>query len=78
MLRHWPPIACWLAIARSCLIRIDVYGLHHYVFDGTYPIKLRTSFGGALTTLAIGCIGALAAALIIQFFFANVLLTSKS
>lgn len=77
-IRHWQPVARWLSIARSCLIRIDAYGLQHYVYDGTYPIKLRTSFGGALTTLAIGCIGALVAALVIQYLFANVLLTSES
>lgn len=62
---------------RANLVLLDNFALQHPTKPSQSPVKRPTDFGGATTIFAGGCLSCLAAALIIQYLYANSIVTTS-
>ena len=61
---------------RGFLHARDLFSTAHDYDDGTHPLNLQSSLGGAMTILSYGVIAGIAAALVLQYYYLNTIVTT--
>lgn len=62
---------------RAFLHARDLFATSHDYDDGTHPLILQSSLGGAVSILAYGIIACIASALVLQYFYRNTIVTTS-